>query len=409
LGLFGSPQPTVTIADPHLVKEVIKKINEYPKEQLPNGFFKTLLGGDHSLIRINNPTWHDHRVILNKAFTSNKVFFEPMERKVLQCVARWKGGEPVSVEVDLQKMTLDVLATCIFGNDFNTLNGDSSEPLAAYNYCKENAFSFLGLIISNYSQLPLPFNVRWKKEMAKFDAYCHSIIEQAKKSMEVQENTTEENTKSKSLVALMIEGGMMERYIQGNVRSFFIAGHETTTASLLWVIGLIAKNQDVQAKARKEVLENIKNGFKYETLKDLNYLDWIIHETMRFYPIVPAITQRYAATATTIGNFYIPEKTIIQLDFVSILHDKEIWGDPENFRPERFDPEILTKEQRSAWIPFSYGPRICIGMNFSLMEQKIFLATILREFSSIKLSENSVIEPEPKNIRPNCYKVHFYV
>jgi len=50
------------------------------------------LFGDSSLIRINNPEWHEQRVILNKAFTSNKIFFEPMEKKVLQCVAKWRGG-----------------------------------------------------------------------------------------------------------------------------------------------------------------------------------------------------------------------------------------------------------------------------------------------------------------------------
>jgi len=230
--------------------------------------------------------------------------------------------------------------------------------------------------------------------------------------MEDNKNTVEEYSKTpKSLIALMIEGGMMEKDIRSNVSTFFLAGHETTASTLMWIIALIAKHQDVQAKARKAVLENIKNGFTYETLKELHYIDWIIHETMRLYPAVPAVYQRSNETATIIGGYNIPEKTTFQLDFISMLHSKEIWGDPENFRPERFDPEILTKEQRSSWMPFSYGPRICIGMNFSLVEQKIFLATILREFSSIKLSENSNIEPDVKRLiyRPKNYKVHFYV
>jgi len=239
------------------------------------------------------------------------------------------------------------------------------------------------------------------------------LLKREKKSMkDAEKNTTEENTKApKSLINLMIEGGMTERDIRSNVATFFLAGHETTSSTLMWIIGLIAKHQDVQAKARKEVLEKIKNGFTYETLKELNYLDWIIHETMRLYPAAPVISQRRTETATIIGPYHIPEKTFIQIDFISILHSKEIWGDPLNFRPERFDPEILTKEQRSAWMPFSYGPRICIGMNFSLVEQKIFLATILREFSSIKLAENSFIERDVKSIiqRPKNYQVHFYV
>jgi len=193
----------------------------------------------------------------------------------------------------------------------------------------------------------------------------------------------------------MVENGISDSDIRDNVGVFFIAGHETTASSLTWLLSLIAKYPEVQDKARKEVLEHTKDGFTYETLKDLQYLEWIIHETMRLYPTVPEIF-RLVKTDTIIGNWKIPANTIIQLDFITMLHNAEIWGDPENFRPERWSPENLTKEQRTCWMPFSYGPRICIGMNFSLLEQKIFLVTILRQFSSIKLPTNSVLEPSTK-------------
>jgi len=313
------------------------------------------------------------------------------------------------VSQDLQKMTIDVLATCIFGNDFDTLNGNTSRPLASYNYCFE-CFNNPMHFIPNYEKLPLPANIRWRKEMEIFDAYIWSIIAQAKKSMEDNNSSKENNIKS--LIELMIEGGMADKDIRCNVGTFFLAGHETTTSILLWIVGLIAKYPEVQEKARKEVLENTKNGFTYETLKDLNYIDWIIREAMRLYPPVSVteyILFRRTETETIIGNYYIPAKTRIQVDFVSMLHSKEIWGDPQNFRPERFDPDILTKEQRSSWMPFSNGPRICIGMNFSLTQQKIFLATLLREFSLIKLSENSVLELMGGIAlsRPKHYQVQF--
>jgi len=402
-------EPNVTVTDPNLVKEALKKINEIPKAPIPDGFASTMFGY-RNLVRLNNPEWHEHRSILNKSFISNKVFFEPIEKKVLQCVERWKKSEPVSVSQDLQKMTLDVLATCIFGNDFDTLNGNNSGPLASYNYCLGQLNNPLNFLIPFYGKLPLPANIRWRKEMEIFDAYCWSIIAQAKKSMEDNDSTKENNIKS--LIALMIEGGMTEKDIRNNVATFFIAGNDTTAKTLMWTVGLIAKYPEVQEKARKEVLENTKNGLTYETLKDLNYIDWIIHETLRIYPSLSAtdITNRVTKTEMIIGNYYIPAKTIIQADFISMLQSKEIWGDPENFRPERFDPDILTKEQRSSWMPFSYGPRICIGINFTLTEQKIFLATLLREFSFIKLSENSVLEIDEREVvtKPKHYQVQFY-
>jgi len=95
-------EPTVTVTDPNLVKEALKKINEIPKAPIPDGFASTMFGY-RNLVRLNNPEWHEHRSILNKSFISNKVFFEPIEKKVLQCVERWKKSEPVSVSQDLQK------------------------------------------------------------------------------------------------------------------------------------------------------------------------------------------------------------------------------------------------------------------------------------------------------------------
>jgi len=215
---------------------------------------------------------------------------------------------------------------------------------------------------------------------------------------EQEKSKTEENTTHhKSLITVMVESGMSDSDIRDNVGIFFLAGHETTASTLSWALSLIARHPEIQEKARKEVLEHTKEGMTYETMKDLNYLDWIIHETMRIYPAVPVVGQRRVETETILGDWKIPENTTLQMDFISMLHKAEIWGDPEKFRPERFNPENLTKEQRTSWIPFSYGPRICIGMNFSLLEQKIFLATILRQFSSITLPTNSVVVPDSKS------------
>jgi len=194
MGVFGG-RPSVTIGDPNLAREILKKMNEFPKAQLPPQLFLfKKLFGDSSLVRINNPEWHEQRVILNKAFTSNKIFFEPMEKKVLQCVAKWRGGHPVSVEQDLQKMTIDVLATCIFGSDFDTLNGNNSEPLAAYNYCFKKVLDPRVLMFKKYSDLPLQSNIRCKKDMETFDTYCWSIIEQSKKIWKIRKQKKIQNT-----------------------------------------------------------------------------------------------------------------------------------------------------------------------------------------------------------------------
>jgi len=133
---------------------------------------------------------------------------------------------------------------------------------------------------------------------------------------------------------------------------------------------------------------------------------------MRVHPAVSAIGGRQILKEMILGDWKIPEGSVIQLDLTSMLYDPRIWGDPHVFRPERWSPENLTKEQRTVWMPFSYGPRICIGMNFSLLEQKIFLSTILREYSKIEfapggemvIDTNTLNSPSLEKLKIRCTK-----
>jgi len=208
------------------------------------------------------------------------------------------------------------------------------------------------------------------------------------------ESQTETCDKQHSIIKLMIDSGMTDKDIRDNVGLFFLAGHETTSTTLQYTLGLLATHPEVQRKARNEVFEKTPNGLTYESLRDFEYLDWIIHESMRLYPAAPTLSGRKINKETIIGDWKITENTIIQIDLVTMLHSDKIWGDPEVFRPERWSPEVITKEQRSSWIPFSYGPRNCIGMNFSLTEQKIFLTSVLLEYSWFELAKDGVVIPK---------------
>jgi len=319
-----------------------------------------------------------------------------MEKKVHQCIDLWKDKGYVDMGKDIQKMTLDVLATCIFGRDFDSLHGNLAGPLAAYNYSIENMFAPKRVIIPYYAKLPLPSNIKLRNCVNEFDDYCWSIIKDAKneetKVPKGESENSDDPKQPSSLIRLMIDAGMEDQIIRDNVGVFFLAGHETTSASLQWTIAMLASHPEIQEKARKEVFEKVPKELTFESLKDLEYIDWIVHETMRLYPAAPVIGGRQLQTETIIGDWKVPEKIIIQLDLISNLQDPQIWGDPSNYRPERWSSDVLTKEQRSAWIPFSYGPRICIGMNFSLVEQKIFIATLLREFSKIELEKGYALQ-----------------
>jgi len=193
----------------------------------------------------------------------------------------------------------------------------------------------------------------------------------------------------------MIENGLADNVIRDNTSLFFVAGHETTSSNLSWIGAILATNPEVQEKARNEVLSKIPDKLTYGALRELTYLEGLIKETLRVYPSAPTIGNRFVPKDTTIGDIFVPAGTSVQIDLLSMGHDPNIWKDPDVIRPERWSPENLTKEQRNSWMPFSVGPRVCIGMNFTILEQKIFLVYLLKRFKDIKLAPGGSVQSIP--------------
>jgi cytochrome P450 len=198
--------------------------------------------------------------------------------------------------------------------------------------------------------------------------------------------------RTKSLIDLMIEAGLPEASVRDNSSLFIIAGQDTTLNFLGWTISVLATHPDVYEKARKEVMEKCPNQLTTENLKELSYLDALIKEFMRLQGPALQVNARYTfKDQTIVGNVCLPLGTEVSVDLISMCYDPKIWGDPLNVRPERWFPQNLTKEQKSSWMPFSTGQRICIGMTFSQLEQRVFLALMLKRYKSIKLAPNGSI------------------
>jgi cytochrome P450 len=395
--LFG---PSICFCDPEDVKNVLKRIDDFPKdvEVFKNNFDHAKeIFGTQSVGGVNNPEWHDQRSLLNKAFITNSVFFQPMYDKVNTCLTKWENQQQVCVGKDLQKLTLDVLACCIFGLDFDTLNGKISEPLEAYNHSVETAFNPARFLFTFINKLPLKSNEAMYTSLHTFDKYCWQIMDDTKKKMEEKKNQTEINDTEKkavSLIELMYENNLSDEKIRDNISAFFLAGHETTATSLGWLISILVSHPDVQQKARQEILEKIPGEVTFDSLKELNYIDGLIKEGLRFFPPLPSMSGRKAAKDSVIGNVHIPAGTAIEMNLIAMAHNPKIWGDPEIIRPERWYSENITKEQRNAWMPFSGGPRICIGMNMSLLEQKMFIVYFLKRFQQVKLAPSGKVTPK---------------
>jgi cytochrome P450 family 313 len=129
----------------------------------------------------------------------------------------------------------------------------------------------------------------------------------------------------------------------------------------------------------------------FEKINELQYLEMVINETMRLIPVAPYNIRINSEEIEISEGYVLPPKTFIAIPTLIIHRSKKIWGeDAELFRPERFEKESIQKIHPYAFLPFSKGPRMCLGWRYAMLLMKIQLANILLKYevdTSLKLSE----------------------
>ncbi|XP_053205065.1 cytochrome P450 4c21-like [Panonychus citri] len=172
------------------------------------------------------------------------------------------------------------------------------------------------------------------------------------------------------------------------------AGHETTATALKWTLFILGNRIDIQEKLYQEISsifddkESVNDIVK---IKDCEYLDKCLKESMRLYPPVPFIG-RELDEPIEINGYYLPKGPTTMINILSIHRDPRIYPNPTEYDPERFDPSNLPNIPKGAYIPFGVMPRNCIGYRFALIEMKIFLIHLIRRyeiFSAKKLEDVS--------------------
>lgn len=175
--------------------------------------------------------------------------------------------------------------------------------------------------------------------------------------------------------------------LMANCITFLLAGHETTAMLLTWTTLLLSEHPEWQTRAREEVNAVFAaNGGKipsFDQLNELKIVSWILQESLRLHP--PAAVMGRSCTETTklSDNLTVPAGCDILIPIAAIHRSKELWGsDANEFKPERFANGIgKAATHPSAFMPFSLGPRTCIGQNFAMAEAKIILSIFLHLFS----------------------------
>ena len=327
-------------------------------------------------------TWSSRRKIQTPLFDSAhiKMFTDTMISTIIEMSEEWAkkvDGAELDVHPEMGKLTAEIISRTLFGEKLGSENSSAVvEAFAQYQSVvkQTNVTNFLGFP----DWLP-NMNAKFGKGRRAAKT-IHDAVD--KIIAKAEEGGHEGTLVAEFLNANRGESGvdlMTKEQIRNELIVLFMAGHETTANVLAWTWYLISQAPEVEAKLHAE-LDQVLDGRIpcMEDVENLKYTRAILDETMRLYPPVP-ILSREAMAEDTIRGKKVPAGSIMLIVPWLIQRHKKYWDKPDHFIPERFMPGAV-KPIKFTYIPFSAGPRVCLGKNFGIVESVLSIAILAQRF-----------------------------
>lgn len=356
------------------------------------------------LFTAEGPLWRKQRRLMAPVFHPAKI--DALAPAMVECAARvcdrWQDGQVVDAANETTHITMAVAGRTLFGMDTFDEADDLGQVLTVALSWANYASSRLAIALQMELQLAVEAATRvpaaWKpaaerlaerlkapvmwptsrnrelrKAIAVLDARVQRMIDERRAAANPNPDLL-----THLLRARDEDGSAMDdKQLRDEILTLFIAGHETTANGLAWAMYLLARHPDIYARVRAAV-----DGLdgRTPTLADLDRLELltrVFKEALRLYPPV-YLFARMSIADVTIGGHRIPKNTVVLISPWALHHRPDVWPDPMRFDPDRFTAQAEAARPRDAWIPFSDGPRVCIGMHFAMIEAPLVLATMLQ-------------------------------
>ncbi|CAM0870913.1 unnamed protein product [Alopecurus aequalis] len=291
---------------------------------------------------------------------------------------------PVDLSICLLNMANDVLCRVAFGLRFQHGKEDRLATVLA-----EAQYLLAGFTIGDFfpELEPIASTItglrrRLKKCQADLRAISQNIIDDhiSQRTGDQAEDFVDvllRIQKSSDLDVPLTDDNLM-----GLVLDMFMAGTDTTFATMEWVMTELVRHPRVLRKAQDEVRRVVgaKGHVEEADLGDLSYLRAVIKETFRLHPPVPLLVPRESVAPCSLGGYHIPARTRVFINTFAMGRDPDIWENPLEYLPERFGGKMDLKDQDYRLLPFGAGRRGCPGYTFAQPTIELTLASLLYHF-----------------------------
>jgi len=370
------PEAAKFILIPKMDKPILKVMAPFPpsvRELFANG-----------IVWVNGDEWKLHKALTASAFTESAhiTYFPKMLEVVEKALMKFEEERVFKGDIDMSvwssRLTLDVLGSTVFGKDFGMLDDKIHDYYESYRDIINKRHPLIDLFpFMDFIEL-----YPTAKHLHNSISHIKQFIKQIIKDKKENPNSNQSDITSYILKGENLEVGQLtEDEIIADLFIYIVAGHETTAMTLSWLLYELVLNPQIQEKIYEEVVQKLgKEGMPtFEDIK-IPYLECVLSENMRLHPAAPMFPTRKATQDFQYNGLTIPKESLLAVNYHSLHRNEEYWENPEQFDPDRFLPENKKNHHRFAFIPFAAGPRQCIGMEFSLIQQKLFTIRLLQKY-----------------------------
>lgn len=362
---------------PDYLKHILVKNHQNYTKGVGFDRVKMLLG--NGIIVSDGPFWRRQRRMIQPAFSRKVIadLSEQIKRCNLELLDSWAvkadRGEPINITSESSELALQIVLRSLFSEDLDRIIAEHGS----------NPFSILTEDMARDMQLVIKFRALSKIILG--------VIERRRREQpeRVDFLAMFMNSRDKET-----DEAMTDRELLDEIMTMIIAGHETSAITLNWVWYFLASYPEVERKLQAEV---DRAGYAqipgFDDLEQLPYVKQVVEEALRYYPPVWLYTRR-AIEDDQLGDYFVPAGTDIFITPYYLHRHPRYWSQPEKFDPERFAEENIREQHKQAYIPFSAGPRRCIGDFFATVEMQMHFGLMARKFR-VQLLDDQPLELEP--------------